>query len=232
MNRVTSIVPSLLGSFFIGGSALADPLEQTQVSYTQGALNTWNADWAGVSGRTYFVQISTDLMNWSFAPSVNFGSGLKSLGVDSGGVPKFFLRLKYVDEGWITTLQQARDADLDGDGIPNWYEVETLGTDPFNKASAGGDTDADGLADGWEMFYFGGLAVANPTVSLKPDGLTNKQKNDWGLSPMIDYSTAPPTSSGSGGYSYDATGRLVSFTAPVGAASFDPDEEGNINSAE
>ena len=85
------------------GHLAADPLSQTQVSLTQGSSNTWNADWVGVSGRTYFVQVSTDLVNWFFAPSIEFGFGLKSLGVDSGGVPKFFLRLQYVDFPGVTS---------------------------------------------------------------------------------------------------------------------------------
>ena len=154
MNRFASIVPSLLGSFFIGGSALADPLPQTQVSFTQGALNTWNADWAGVSGRTYFVQVSTDLVNWSFAPSVDFGSGLKSLGVDSGGVPKFFLRLEYYDDPAITSLQDAMNADPDEDGLSNLWEVSN-GFNPFTFNS-----EAEFLQ------YLQNVSAASPTFEL------------------------------------------------------------------
>lgn len=33
----------------------------------------------------------------------------------------------------MTSLQQAGDADFDDDGIPNFYEVEALGTNPFEK---------------------------------------------------------------------------------------------------
>jgi len=183
--------PFIFGIFAMMASIshlAADPLPQTQVSLTQGSSNTWNADWVGVTGRTYFVQVSTDLVSWSFAPSVDFGSGLKSLGVDSGGVPKFFLRLKFADVPWVASLQQARDADLDGDGIPNWYEVETIGTDPFSKTSAGGDSDSDGLADGWEMFYFNNLTAAG---SGNPDGdsLTNAYEAALGSNPNAGLQT-------------------------------------------
>ena len=211
------------------GTLAADP-PQTEVSFTSGSGNTWNADWNGETQRTFFVRWSLDLQTWHFAPVVEFGSGAKNYGIDTGGATKFFLGLKYIDAPWITTLQEARDADFDSDGIPSAYEVEELGSDPFSRGSAGGDSDSDGLADGWELYYFGELGIANPTVVLQPDGLTNKEKSDLGLDPDVDYSA--PTASEPANYTYDLTGRLTGVSAPVGAATFTPDEEGNILSAQ
>jgi YD repeat-containing protein len=207
----------------------ADPEPQPQISFTEGAGGTWNTDWSGVALRTYFIEWSLDLENWQYAPLVDFGTGLKSFGINTQGEEKFFVRLRYVDDTTVTTLQEARDADFDNDGIPNYYEVEDLFTNPLDKESAGGDSDTDELPDGWELFHFGGLGIANPNASLQPDGLTNKEKADLGLNPNTDYSdsnAAQPSK-----YGYDLAGRLTGVTAPLGAVTFTPDPEGNITNA-
>jgi len=212
------------------GTLLADPASQPQVSFTQGSGATWNADWTGVAGRTYFAQGSIDLVNWEYLPVLEFGTGLKGAGVAIDGATKYFFRLKFVDAGWVTTEQEARDADFDNDGIPNWFEVEEEGTDPLDKNSNGGDVNSNGLPDGWERFHFGGLGIANPSAVLQPDGLTNKEKAELGLSPNKDYSAA--TNSQIAGYNYDLAGRLTGVTAPVGAGTYTPDDEGNILNAQ
>jgi hypothetical protein len=217
----------LLGA---SGMLVANPELQQQVSFTEGASSTWNADWSGVTSRTYFLQWSLDLVNWNYAPLVEFGAGLKSFGINTQGEPKFFVRLHYVDDTGVTTLQQARDADFDNDGIPNYYEVENLFTNPLDKNSAGGDSDNDGLPDGWELFHFGGLGIADPNAALQPDGLTNKEKAQLGLNPNTDYSA--PTASQPASYTYDPVGRLTGVTAPVGAGSYTPDQEGNLINAQ
>jgi hypothetical protein len=220
-------------TFFIliaASLANADPEPQAQISFTEGSAGTWNTYWSGVALRTYFIEWSLDLENWHYAPLVDFGTGLKSFGINTQGEEKFFVRLHYVDDTTVTTLQEARDADFDNDGIPNYYEVEVLFTDPLDKESAGGDSNTNGLPDGWELFYFGGLGIANPYASLQPDGLTNKEKAELGLNPNNDYSASgvgqPAT------YTYDPVGRLISVTAPVGAGNYTPDEEGNLLDAQ
>ncbi len=147
------IIPFLLSA----ASLAAAQKSQPQVSFTQEAGGTWNAGWAGMAQRTYFLQWSLDLENWHYAPLVEFGSGLKSSAIHAQGNEKFFVRLLYVDDTSVTNLYQARGADFDNDGIPNYYEVETLGTDPLDKNSTGGDLDYDGLVDGLEMYFFGNL---------------------------------------------------------------------------
>jgi len=214
----------------LAASAHADePAPQPQVSFTAGTSGTWNADWAGVTRRTYFFQWSQDLVTWHYAPLVEFDSGAKSYGVQTQNVEKFFVRLQYANADWVNTLQQAKDADYDGDGIPNLFEVETVDSNPLDKTSAGGNSDDDGLPDGWERYYFGGTNIANPAASLQPDGLTNKEKADLGLNPNLDYSaTGAPQKAN---YTYDASGRLTNVTAPVAAATYTPDEENNVLSA-
>lgn len=212
------------------GMIWATPGPQQQVSFTEGAGGTWNADWSGVSARTYFLQWSLDLVNWHYAPLVEFGAGLKSFGVNTQGESKFFLRLRYVDDTAVTDLSEAREADFDNDGIPSWYEVEVLGTDPLDRHSAGGDSDSNTLPDGWELYHFGGLGIADPGEALQPDGLTNKDKADLGLDPNTDYSA--PNASQTAIYSYDAAGRLTGVTAPVGTGTYVSDQEGNLINAQ
>lgn len=210
--------------------ATADSPPQTQVIFTTGPSGSWAADWTGVVGRSYFMQYSFDLINWSYLPVIRFGNGPQYKDGNTTNAPKFFIRLRYVDDTTATTLQQARDADFDNDGIPNSYEVETLGTDPLDKASAGGDSDYDGLADGWEKYFFGGLSVANPNAILMPDGLTNKEKAELGLSPLTDYSAT--LASQPAKFAYDLTGRLTSVTSPVGGGAYTPDEERNLTNSQ
>lgn len=219
-----------LAAILIGGSS-ANANPPFQVSFTQGTGGTWNADWNSTFGsRTFFAQGSTDLVNWEYLPVLEFGTGLKGAGISTSGAPKYFFRLVYVDEAWVTTEQEARDADFDGDGIPNWFEVEDIGSDPLDRSSAGGDSDADGLPDGWEKYFFAGLGVANPNIASQPDGLTNKEKAELGLDPSVDYSN--PAATQSAKFNYDLAGRLTGVTAPVGSASFTPDAEGNILNAQ
>jgi hypothetical protein len=216
-----------------GSSLLGDPAPQPQIEISPGTASTMNADWQGVAGRTYFFQCSFDLESWMYAPFMEFSTGMHQYGFSSTA-PKAFVRLKYVDADWVTTLQQAKDADFDQDGIPNWFEVETVFSDPLDGESAGGDTDnggsGDGLADGWELYYFGATNIADPNAALEADGLTNKEKSELGLDPNVDYSD--PTATQTAQYIYDLTGRLTGVTAPVAAATFTPDEEGNILNAQ
>jgi YD repeat-containing protein len=219
--------------FGSSGMLVANSEPQQQVSFTEGASSTWNADWSGLTSRTYFLQWSLDLVNWNYAPLVEFGTGLKSSGINTQGEEKFFVRLHYIDDTGVTTLQQARDADFDNDGIPNYYELENLFTNPLDKNSAGGDSDTDGLPDGWELFHFGSL-VATPGAIGFPlpsgDGLTNKEKADLGLNPNTDYSAT--TAGQPASYTYDPVGRLTGVTAPVGAGTYTPDQEGNLLNAQ
>lgn len=211
--------------------AQADPpplAPQPQPTFTEVAPGAWKLAWNGVAGRTYFIQTSTDLVTWHYQPVMAFGDGIWNATLGSSS-PKYFARLIYADYGWVGTLQEARDADFDNDGIPNAYEVETLGSDPFDKNSAGGDSDSNGLPDGWELFHFGGLGIADPNAVLQPDGLTNKDKAELGLNPNTDYSDENASQPAS--YTYDPVGRLTGVTSPVGAGDYTPDEEGNLLNA-
>jgi hypothetical protein len=193
MNRFRYLTMALVGWMVPTSLGLALEEEnipvQPRLSFTVGSSGTWNADWQGVGHRVYFLQWSLDLVNWNYAPFMEFGAGLKSKGSSSTSV-RFFVRLRYADADWIDTLQEAKDADFDGDGIPNLFEVETIGSDPFDGDSAGGDSDNDGMVDGWELYHYGDLSTADPNAKHTPDGLTNKEKSEIGLGPYGDDITA------------------------------------------
>lgn len=58
-----------------GGVRAADPVSQEQLSIAAGADGMWNLNWAGVERRTYFVQYSQDLENWTYYPVIRHGTG-------------------------------------------------------------------------------------------------------------------------------------------------------------
>ena len=172
---------SALSLVLVSGSVSADPLPE-QMSFVPWTGGAFRSEWPGVAQRTYFYQWSLDLVSWEYAPFISFGDGGHEYLMDASS-EKLFVRLFTVDGEGVTTLQQARDADFDNDGIPNSYEVETLGTDPYDRNSAGGDSDNDGLPDGWELFNFGNITQADGTDNPDLDSLTNAYESALGINP-------------------------------------------------
>jgi hypothetical protein len=99
--------------------------------------------WWSRSGRTYFVQQSYDLVNWTYVPTVcsraDAVDGLNFACTDD----RQFWRLKYTDAapGGL----YGANGDADDDGLTNAQEL-AAGTDPFNR-----DSDGDGYYDGEEV---------------------------------------------------------------------------------
>ena len=132
------------------GSLTADPAAQPQMSITEGTADSWNFDWEGIAGRTYFFQYSQDLVNWEYAPFIDYGEGIHSYGM-SCSTDKMFFRLLYTDpaaenppstDGDGTTGFSNISPDDDADGLTNAQEL-ALGTNPNNR-----DSDGDGVNDG------------------------------------------------------------------------------------
>lgn len=163
-------VAALLPAAFLTESISADMEPQPQVAFAQASPGTFAADWQGVAGRIYFMQWSLDLQTWLYAPFIDFGDGMHSRGLNSSS-DKFFVRLHYIDDPSITSLDEAMNADFDGDGLSNIFEV-TFGYDPNDTASTSGgndnslDPDGDGLSNATEL-----ATGSNPMV--KDNGLLN-----------------------------------------------------------
>ena len=208
--------------------ATAEP--QPQVSFTEGAGGTWNTDWSGVTLRTYFLKWSLDLVNWHYAPLMEFGTGMKSFGINTQGERKFFVRLFCVDAKGIANLAEAEAADYDGDGLSNRYEVEVEMSDPMDGASHGGDSDGDGLSDGWEREFFGNL-THHGAVDSDGDGLSDAQEWQLGSNPLLTDTDGNGAPDGimRQELEYDRVGRLTSADAgAAGAQAFVTDAVGNV----
>jgi hypothetical protein len=148
----------------------AEPAPPQDITFNLLNANTLNASWQGVDSRTYFLQKTSDLATWSNAPMIEFGNGTKSYNVETHGVPSFFVRLQYRDSSGISTLQEARDADFNGNGIPNSYEVESLLSDPLIQTDAPKNTDGDLMNDAEEY-----LAARDPlSFDQSSDATTRK----------------------------------------------------------
>lgn len=165
----------------------AEMAPQPQVALAPGPEGTWNFDWMSeVGNRTFFAQGSVDLVNWAILPVLEYGAGPKGVGIYTENAPKYFFRLKYTDREDIFSEYQARVADFDGDGFPNWIEVEQMGSDPLDANSYGIDADGDGLADRWELFHFGSLEASDGTGSDDGDWLTDLEEFLLGLDPNFN----------------------------------------------
>jgi hypothetical protein len=154
----------------------ADLAPQQNITPTLVNANTLNASWQGIDSRTYFLQTSLDMYTWRYAPMVEFGNGTKSHNINTQGAPKFFLRLQYMDSSGISTLQEARDADFNGNGIPNSYEVESLLSDPIIQTNAPKNTDGDLMNDAEEY-----LAGRDPLATDQIADATSRELDVFNL---------------------------------------------------
>ncbi len=156
----------------------ADALDE-QMTFVPWTGGTWKSEWPGVEQRTYFYQWSHDLITWHYAPYMAFGTGGHEFFMDSSP-DKLFVRLHRHDDPSVTTLQQAKDADFDGDGLSNWSEVFSEGTLPF-----GWDTDGDLIPDGLEVLL-GSLPLINGATGDDDfDGMNNAEEYLAGRDPAL-----------------------------------------------
>jgi len=166
-------------------ATLAHSQAQPSASVTPRGANNYDIDWAGVAGRSYFMQFSTDLVNWNYAPSMDYGAGAHRRETNSNSDKLLFIRLPYVDDPSINSLAAAEAADFDHDGISNLAELTSAHpTDPFNSAEPS-DSDNDGMPNAWEVRY--GLNPTNPAdaaADANGDGITNLQSFLNGISPI------------------------------------------------
>lgn len=156
-------------------------VSQPQAELLPGANGTWNVEWWGIEGRSYFLQASDDLVNWRYAPVIEAGND-EIIGYETGSLgSRHFLRLAYTDQ----TASDLDTADFDDDGLGNLAEISAYHTDPLRS-----DSDNDGLPDDWEIRY--GIdpnddGSVNPVNGgngdLDGDGFTNLSEYTGGTDP-------------------------------------------------
>lgn len=178
-----------------------------------GALNgVFNMDWYGINGRTYFVQWSVDLVSWQYMPVIERGANdVIGYGFD-GDVDKMFIRLHYTD---IPTITPHSD-DFDGDGISNWDEVRTGGT---NTSPFLADTNGDGIRDDGLVF----AALSDPDGASMAQNLQEGLVGRWDFESSAGFPEAfssTPVSTGaalsSQGASWQQDGGMPSHCAALG----------------
>jgi len=144
--------------------------------------------WDGGVGESYFIQYSTDLIDWGYFPEIENGVGNYQYNFSSTE-PRLFVRVKSTD---IPT-SDPENADFDGDGLSNLFELTSSPqTDPFDFDSddngirdGGEDTDGNGLGDGWEMDHFGSIGQS-ATADVDNDGLSNFDEYNFATDPNVD----------------------------------------------
>lgn len=139
------LLASFMGFARLSAQTATDLNEGSSLQFNP-AQNVWQFNWYGKDARTYFIQQSLDLVNWSYLPIVERGAGqAMSIGMQSNSASNF-LRLRY-------PLFPVYNDDVDGDSLSDADEI-ALGRDPFKA-----DTSSTGLPDGWAVAHAGKLSV-------------------------------------------------------------------------
>ena len=121
-------------------------------------------DWESPRKRTFFPQVSTDLVTWDYIGALQFGPGSHA-GMIQSSAEKTFAKLRYSDLP-VASEPEAGSADFDLDGLSNIEELEDSHTDPLDA-----DTDKDGLPDGWEVAHgISPLDDGSVDIANGPDG--------------------------------------------------------------
>jgi hypothetical protein len=137
---------------------------------------------------------------------------------ESGPLFGFTLDVPLVPGGETSSGIVVIDGDTDGDGLPDWYEDNLLGSDPTQA-----DTDGDGLDDGVEVLQLG----TDPTqADSDGDGFDDGTENALGTDPNVpDASTAVMGSLALQGGAPPASGTATIAGAPAGL--FETASDGN-----
>jgi hypothetical protein len=162
----------------VSGTPAAVALDE-QMTFVPWTGGTWKSEWPGVVQRTYFYQWSHDLVTWHYAPFMAFGDGGHEFFMSSSP-QKLFVRLHRHDDPSVTTLQQAKDADFDGDGLSNWNEVSSTFTFPLDW-----DTDGDLIPDGLEVLLGSSPLINSAAGDDDGDGMNNAEEYLVGRNPSV-----------------------------------------------
>lgn len=164
-------------------------------------LDEVSLSWRSVEERYYEIEQSTDLVSWNY---VSYGYGdydqtttSTAFSLYPPGQSKMFFRVQGYPQ---------YDYDYDGDGLQSWEE-RLLGTDPYDYD---GDTDNDGMDDGFEFIYeFDPLSAVDAQQDADGDLLSNAWEAALGLNPRLTDSNGNGISDGDEDRDFDGLGNLA-----------------------
>jgi hypothetical protein len=129
MNRILALLSAVVLGIATSVSAdLVEP-EVTSVLTPDGASTL---TWQGTAGHTYFIETSLDEVTWTYAPVIEFGTGVPIVWSFISTESRNLVRLRYTNAP--VPGGNPDNADFDNDGVTNDHEITLYGTDPFTRA--------------------------------------------------------------------------------------------------
>ncbi len=136
----------------------------------------FEAQWPTVIGNTYFLVTSTDMINWTYVPYVNLGTGgLLTQPFSSVSHDRKFLGVRATS----VPTTSANLGDPDFDGLSNYWELNHTASDPLSW-----DSDSDGMGD-WGEWFIG--TASNDDGSTNPDNGPSGDVDSDGIDNWTEY---------------------------------------------
>ena len=224
----TKVDPTVNGANLIGSKTLTNDLSTGQIDFAIGQLgrNPSQSNFVGAIDEVRISKVARGEFDFIFYPDTD-NDDL----ADTWEVTHFIQAGEDPVADLATILaRQDGSGDPDLDSASNEAE-ESAGSDPNNILSIPTDTDADGLADSWEIAEFGNLTQ---TGTADPDGdyATNEEEETAGTDPE-NHLSGPDTDNGGLGDGLVDTWEVHFFgDSNLHIGSDDPDGDTFTNAAE
>lgn len=139
MKRFPAFLLALLSLTPFAPAQTASDLNEGTTLAHDPVTGTFTFSWWGSAGKTYFIQQSDDLFNWTYVPTYEIGADQVIEWGFTSTASRFFLRLELQTTGGVLPDRWQQlyfghtgalpDEDEDGDGLSNLEEF-LAGTDP------------------------------------------------------------------------------------------------------